>query len=222
MEQQKKKMGTGKKILIGFVALTIIGMIGSYFDKKDKGDKSASSTSDSSSTEAVKPKIDIKERLTNSIADFDKPFNDSSFRGTILNVEMEVILFSTYASFINEGDSSSDPSIKKMATELKNKVSALQSKEFPKMRKEYCQIIANKLWENNIDVTIQGSSNNTINLTGAIYANNKNILESQKALIDDLTRLRFKEVRYRWYKDEDEFNFYKLETPKDNEVLKAD
>jgi hypothetical protein len=48
MEQKKKKMGLGKKILIGIGILFVIGIIGSQLDKDKNGKPSTSSSSSSS------------------------------------------------------------------------------------------------------------------------------------------------------------------------------
>jgi len=51
MEQQKKKLGCGTKILIGIGILFVIGLIGSQFDKSDQSN--ATTTSDNSTIESV-------------------------------------------------------------------------------------------------------------------------------------------------------------------------
>ena len=132
---------------------------------------------------------------------------------------MEIVLFSFWASVIKKGDSSIDSETKKLAADLRSKVSARQVKEFPKMREEYGKAMAQKLWESNIYVSTEGITDGIINLTGGLFANNKNIAETQKTLHDVLNQFRFKQVRYRWYKGADEFTYYKLESPKDNEII---
>ena len=96
---------------------------------------------------------------------------------------------------------------------------ALQISEFPKMRKAYIDVVADKLWEENITVTAQGNGNTVVNITGGIFVNNKNKKQMQETLSDVLKSFRFKQVRYRWYKDEDEYTYYDLSVPKDNELV---
>lgn len=45
-----------------------------------------------------------------------------------------------------------------------------------------------------------------------------NIKTAQEQLQEVLTRLGFKEVRYRWYREADEFTYYKLDTPPDGKL----
>lgn len=51
MEQPKKKMSLGKKILIGFGILFVIGLIGSQLDKDKKDDKAKVSSSQTASND---------------------------------------------------------------------------------------------------------------------------------------------------------------------------
>ena len=88
------------------------------------------------------------------------------------------------------------------------------------MREYYGKYLAEKLWENNIYISTQGKTDQIINLTGGLFANNKNIKEFQETLNAGLNDFRFKEVRYRWYENAEKYTFYELETPSDNVLLK--
>lgn len=65
---------------------------------------------------------------------------------------MEVVLFGAYAIIIDEYINDKNDEVKKIAKQLETKVSQLQSKEFPKMRKAYVDLVDRKMWEHNIDV----------------------------------------------------------------------
>lgn len=196
------------------VGFFIFIAFGSNEDKKNE-----SSLSNTSETKKERTPQELKEQLEREITSFDKPFDASSYRGNVESLQIEIVLFSVWATLINDGEISNDKEINKLASDLKSKVSARQVKEFPKMRDNYGTVIAEKLWEDNIYASTEGATNGIINLTAGIFANNKNIAETQKTLNDVLTQFRFKEVRYRWYKGADEFTFYKLETPRDNELV---
>ena len=119
-----------------------------------------------------------------------------------------------------EGEESSDDDIKKLAQTLKSKLISIQVKEYPKMRKHYSSLLGEKLWEENIYVTTQGSKNQIINITGGIFANNKNIAEFQRTLSEVLQQFRFKEIRYRWYENADKYTVYNYEAKGDDLILK--
>lgn len=180
---------------------------------------SKSSATASTATDDTNGSEKTKEQLKRELASFEKPYDNGSYQGTIEAVQMELVLFGAYANIIKEGKDSPDDENKKLADRLEKKVTARQVKEFPILRKNYAKAAAEKLWENDIYMTTSGSNNSIVNLTGGLFAANKNIAETQKTLLDILSQFRFKEVRYRWYKGADEFTYYKLDTPKDSDPV---
>lgn len=181
--------------------------------------KSSTESSSNAATEDLNGSEKTKEQLKRELASFDKPYDNASYQGNIESVQMGLVLFAAYTKIISEGKQSPDEENKKLADQLQKKVTARQIKEFPVLRKNYSKVAAEKLWESNIYMTTSGSNNSIVNLTGGLFANNKNIAETQNTLLDILTQFRFKEIRYRWYKEADEFTFYKMETPKDSDPV---
>lgn len=157
----------------------------------------------------------LKEILIGDLETVKNPFKDIKYASTASS-EVEYSYFVDFSNDIKDGEKSTDSELKKLASDLKEKVILLQIKSFPAMRKRYANALSKELWEKDINVTFEGSNNTIINFTGGLYAANKNIQESQELFNEILTKLRFKEVRYRWYKGAEEFTFYKLEVPKDN------
>jgi hypothetical protein len=162
----------------------------------------------------------LKKTLQKEISFIDEPFDETKYRGSIEKLQIEKLVFQLWANNIDAGGKSEDIEIKKLSEILKKKVIQRQIKEFPKMREYYGKYLAEKLWENNIYVSTQGKSDQIINLTGGLFANNKNIKEFQETLNAGLNEFRFKEVRFRWYENAEQYTFYKLETPSDNVLLK--
>jgi len=207
-----------------FSAMAVCFFLFIAFGSDDDKKTESSSTSSSTETTANKPQtqIELKEQLKRELASFDKKFDNSSYNGTVESVQMELILFSVWASIVDKGVNSTDEENQKLAADLKKKVIGLQAKEFPRLRKAYGDVVAKKLWENDMYVSTQGGTNGIINFTGGLFAANKNIQETQTTLQKVLTEFRFKEARYRWYKGADEFTYYKIESPKDNELVTLD
>lgn len=160
------------------------------------------------------PYIELNKQLDIEILAFEKPFNRGNigYKG-LLN------MFKGYDETIELSSSKYNKidSINKKSDILKSHVQKLQIKYFPIIRKEYVKDIESKLWEQNIDVKCLGSDCNTIRFISGIYANNKNIKESYIALIDNLEIMRFKKVEFLWYKHDDEYTYYKIDSKKDNE-----
>lgn len=186
-------------------------------------DKNSSITTETSANKELEKSPDqkLKEQLERELngETFTKGLQTETYKGTVQAVQMELILFAAWANIIREGEQSLDVENKKLAATLRKKVLALQTSEFPKMRKEYINVAANKLWEENITVTVQGNSNTIVNITGGIFASNKNKKQMQESLSDVLKSFRFKQVRYRWYKGDDEYTYYDMSVPKDSELV---
>nr|WP_299385539.1 hypothetical protein [Allomuricauda sp.] len=105
-----------------------------------------------------------------------------------------------------------------LANKLQSKLIKTQTSRFPKLRKKYGELLDNKMWEHNIDVRTGNTGNKTINLTGGAFANNANIKDFQESLEDQIKSLRFTEVRYRWYKGSDEYQYYKYKDANDKKL----
>ncbi len=176
---------------------------------------------------AIKKELEEKrqqtiEQLEREIKSINKGVDFSTYRGTIDALQMELILFGTWANIITENEKSEDSKIKSLVKQLRTKVVRLQAKEFPIMRKEYAKVVANKLWENDIEVYANGTGRKYINFTGGIFAANKNKKDFQTELHEILTMFRFKQSRYRWYKGADEYTYYTIYEGKDTDLVTFD
>lgn len=154
----------------------------------------------------------VSKQLDNALKEIEKPFNkkDIDYKGMI-------ILFKAYSVLISNAKETNNKELISKADKLYDKALKLQQQELPRMRKEFCEEIGNKLWEENIDVVCKGSDNSTIELIGVLFANNKNIKQSQENISETLHLLKFKRVNYKWIKHEDEYTYYDLEN--DNQKL---
>lgn len=201
--------------ILSFIVVGIFVFIAFGSGEDEKSTRSFSETNE------IKPQTpkELKEQLKLELASYDKPFDVQQYRGTVTALQLEVVQFALIAGIVNKGLKSDDKETNQLASKLKSKVVARQIKEFPKMRYDYGKSAAEKMWENNIYISTSGPKNSILNLTGALFANNKNIADTQKLLADILTNFRFKEVRYRWYRGEEEFTYYKVETSKDNKLV---
>lgn len=159
-----------------------------------------------------------KEQLEREIKSIDDgiKFADGN---TIEELQMDIVLFASWAKLIKEADESEENEIKNLGKKLKSKVSQIQIREFPNLRKQYAKIVANKMWENDIEVYANGTGKRYINFTGGVFAANKNKKDFQSQLNEILTMFRFKQSRYRWYKGEDEYTYWTIYEGKDSEPV---
>lgn len=98
---------------------------------------------------------------------------------------------------------------------VEKRLSASQARLLPGLRLGFRKRAGELLWEHDAYVSVSGEGNRIINISAGMFAANANIKTAQEQLQEVLTRLRFKEVRYRWYREADEFTYYKLDTPPD-------
>lgn len=163
-------------------------------------------------------KDDLKARLQREIEGLEKDSDLSKNVSSIDGITIVIALYKVYASVIKEGKESSDIEEQTLAKKLEKMVINSQIKVFPKLRLIYYRIIKEKLWENDIEVKIIGSTNRTLQFTGGLFAANKNIQDTQSALHEVLSFLRFKQIQYKWYSGDDEYTYYNIESPKDSEI----
>lgn len=164
-------------------------------------------------------KEQIKESLKRELESLKDGIDFSNYRGSVESIQIELILFGAWANSINDGELSEDSETKKLALLLKKKVKKYQISEFPRLRKDYAKVVANKMWENDIEVYSSGTGNRYINFAGGIFAANKNKKDFQTELQEILTLLRFKQSRYRWYKGEDEYTYWTNYEGKDSDLV---
>ena len=110
---------------------------------------------------------------------------------------------------------SKDRNVILKSKELSKVAKALQIKYFPIIRKNYVALHKHTMWENNIDMKQNGST--TLELSGGIFANNKNIQDSYETIREVLELLRFKRINFRWYKGADEYTYYQISSTADGE-----
>lgn len=138
---------------------------------------------------------------------------------SIEELQMDIVLFASWAKIIKEAQESEDIEIKNLGENLKSKVSKIQIKEFPNLRNQYAKIVAKKLWENDIEVSANGTGKKYINFSGGVFAANKNKQEFQTQVQEILNMFRFNQARYRWYKGESEYTYYTMYEGKDSEPV---
>jgi len=163
-----------------------------------------------------------KEQPRRELKSIDEGIDFSSYRETVESLQIEIVLFGSWAKSISDGQNSDDNEINKLANQLKSKVAKLQVKEFPILRKEYATIVAKKMWESDIDVTSSSNGNRYINFSGGVFAANKNKQDFQEQVNEVLSMFRYRQSRYRWYKGASEYTYYTIYGGKDSDPVVFD
>jgi hypothetical protein len=179
--------------------------------------KTAEQTNTQTTQNNVLKEAPLDEQLTTQIDTIGK-FKGDDYRGSIEKINTEVLLITFWSGLTNQAKNNTDAKIKKLGKDLETKLIQLQVKEFPKMRADYGKLVGKTLWEHDVDVAVFGSSNSTIEFTGGVFAANKNIKDAQTAIQDMLKQLRFDKANYKWYSGADQYEYYDIESSKDNEI----
>jgi hypothetical protein len=226
--EEKKPIYKKKWFLITVGIIVVLGLLpkGNNTDKNVSNDQkqSVENTNSGSSKTVENPKSNdnksstLESKLTKEIESIKKGIDFTSYRGNITSLQIETTLFKLWSDMIKEGQSSTNQNEVKLSNEMKKLVEKIQVKELPLIRKEYVDIVKEKLWEDNITVSCSGRGNNTINLESGRYFSNKVIAKDQETISEIIKTFRFKKSTYKAYDGQDEFTYYTLDTPNDNEL----
>ncbi len=101
---------------------------------------------------------------------------------------------------------------------IETRLSSFQQRVLPGLRLAFRKRADELLWEHDVDVSVSGKGNTIVTFTGSMFAANANIKAVQTQLDDVAERLRFKQTRFRWYREADEYTYFKLDTPPDGKL----
>ena len=167
----------------------------------------------------LEKKVKLKEQLQLEIASIDKGVDFSLYNGSVEALQMEIDLFHQWTILYYKGKNSDDPEIQKLAQQLINRVSRIQSNEFPRLRKEYANTASKLMWENDMKVSSSGTGNKYITFTGVIFAANKNKQEFHNEMNDVLKKFRFNQARYKWFDQASEYSYWTVYKGSDSDLL---
>ena len=208
------------KIITVILVFILLGMFSAAFDDSKTSKGTTNVNSQNSASEQSAPE-DFKGQLNReieSVKAYD-PAKFTQYKTGTTQLGLELGLFSAWATLVDKAQKSDDPEIKKLGEQLKQKVSQIQVKEFPLMRKAYGEEMGKAVWEENMDIRVYGSANENVDFVSAIFSNNKNIKQIHLSALELLQGLRFDRVNYKWIKSADEWQYFDIESPKDSEVL---
>lgn len=148
--------------------------------------------------------------LLSKIGDCNIILNDKSITIESANSYIETLNEANNAYIRTKNMNSSK--ITDLKNTLKNKIISAQVYLYPKARKAYVKKLADKMWEENVDVTSSGTS---ITLVGGIFASNKNKQEAFDAIYPMLLKFRFKRANFKWIQHDDEYTYWNIDSPAD-------
>lgn len=218
--QKTEQYGCGTLILVVLLGGFFISL---FTDNEPSSTKPSSQTSKNETSHQTKPEASNKDeyiaKLKREIAGLDK-FKVDTYLESKDFIIIGVALFSAWAMIAEEGEkySLNNEEIT-LLKQFKSKLSSVQSSAFPKLRDAYGPAARNALWEHDLSAKTFGTGFRTIEFVGGTFAANRNIKEFQTNISDVLHKLRFKQSRYKWYKEADEYTYYNINSNDDNKLI---
>lgn len=156
------------------------------------------------------------QRELDSIGNYDaRKYTDSQ-----LSLGITLGLFSVWAQMYEDGeklDLGEDD--EKVRANFKREISKLQKRAFPILRDAYGPIMRKELWEFDASARTFGPRFTTVEFVSAVFAANRNIKEIQSSVRDTLSRLRFKQARYKWYREDNQYTYYDMDALPDEYLV---
>lgn len=117
-----------------------------------------------------------------------------------------------YRDYTSSKNKEHDKLSRKIFAQLKK----VQKKEFPVLRKAFVNELRETVWEYDIYATISGSNSTILTMTSHVFASNGNIKSYFGEMSELLTSLKFKQARFKWYKDQSDYKYYNVESKPDD------
>jgi hypothetical protein len=149
-------------VLILFLTVPFfIGMIANIFSSDEANSVSEVTAPE---TQEALPVLALTERLTKTVNDPYWTDTTPADYSTNIALQVQSVVFSTYANDVIEGEKSTSTEDNRLALELRKKLIAKQVSEYPKIRQAYAEIARKTLWQEDIDVTLSGPNDTTLTL----------------------------------------------------------
>ncbi|WP_336834396.1 hypothetical protein [Sphingobacterium siyangense] len=198
-----------------FFGLAFLGGITKMCSGSDYDVNSSDSSSNGTKTESKELSIGQRLKGSLSLISMDPtPISKDAKNATEINLRY-ALLANVYKD-LEKAESEKADSIVSLVKKIKKRLPVYQSKEFPILRKAYANISKNMMWEHDIEVSIMGKNNSKLMLVGAAFATNKNIKTISESMREMVNRLRFKELHFKWYSRQEEYNYLTYDTPSDD------
>ena len=172
---------------------------------------------------AQAPEAQPKEKYMAKVAseyEYLKIFDVSKRKVSVGSVLRGAEQFSKWVEIVDASDNYSlSLEEKETLDKFKKKIISVQVAAFPKLRDAYGPAVREKLWEDDMSARTIGAGYRIIEFVGGTFAANRNKKAWQTEVREVLYKLRFTQSRYKWYKGDNEYTYYDMEPPKDNQLV---
>jgi hypothetical protein len=225
--EKRRRRGIGcLSVIGGLVVLGIVlSVIGSLMTPSSRQSTSSSTEPDArgGSSQTTVP---TKEELLKNIETVNAGLRDmnTGIAGkTMEHIKLSLEVFNAAALLIqkSQADQLTDDERAKVA-ELRKNLVLRQRQAFPVIRDKVGPLISNELWMSDGKARTFGNRFTTIEFIGASFAANANIAKAHEAILALLVRMRFKGAQYKWYSEQEDYTYYKIDSPSDGAVAIID
>lgn len=184
----------------------------------DSGEMKTSKTAGPASPKTPNSKTEFMRGVSAELADV-KTFDGASMRKTERGLGIAVETFQKWAETIER--SKGFELSKEEAKSVKEFAAAsvrVQRREFPLLRAQFGRFADQAGWQHDLRVNTSGPGNSYCDYTSVIFASNAGIKQIQETVQEMLFKLRFKRSRFRWYRGSDQFTYFKINSPRDDQL----
>lgn len=218
--QKPKQYGCGALILVVLLGGILVSL---FTGNNTSSTKPSSQTPKNVASQPVKTKAEKKNdyiaKLKREIDGLEK-YKVDAYLDSKDSIMLGVALFSAWAMVAEEGEKFTlNDEEKELLKKFKSKISDVQSNALPKLRDAYGPAARKSLWEHDLSAKTFGAGFRIIEFVGSAFAANRNIKEFQTNISNVLHRLRFKQSRYKWYKEADEYTYYDINSHDDSKLI---
>jgi len=167
-----------------------------------------------------------KAEVLNHVQVLSQAMKDMKVEAAGTSMDAMVIVIETF----NAGATAiRDASTLELSADDRAKVIALraglvgrQLQTFPLMRKQIGPIMGRDLWEADVTAETFGARYATAQFVGGTFAAHHNIAVAEDKIYPLLMRLRFKRAQYKWIPSEEQYTYYKVDSPADGALAVVD
>lgn len=168
----------------------------------------------------------LDEKVSNYVAQINREidgfsdFNPREYTDSQTSLGVGLGLLTAMTKIYEEGEDLPLTSEQEaLRQQFKAKLIQTQKKALPIFRDAYGPVMLKDLWEHDASARTFGSNFTTVEFVAGMFAANRNIKQFQESVSNSLHQLRFKQARYKWYKEDDEYTYYTLDTFSDDELI---
>ena len=196
-----------------FVATLFLNLI-----DRNKHDRQESETTTTQTFEIQESETEKINRLYGSIQKDSAYLSAYDYKGKATEDIPTMRASITFLKRIADGEYRSNnskvvdrfPKVVETFNDMEKEAEKILKEAMPLYRKQFTQIMKNRLWEENIDVKVSGNSNTILWFTGGIFASNKQIKLFQEQIVSEVRTFGFKRTCYKWIKHDSEYTYYDL------------